>query len=245
MIYAGAGNDVIVGGAGSDYLRGDGGNDVYIWNLGDGNDTIHDYTSYTVSSGETGVLKLGEGVAPANVELTRVGNDAVFIIGETGERVTVENWYQHVDIQLSQVEFADGTVWTRDQINAMSPVFRGTSGNDTITGSSSNDILICGAGNDELYGSGGNDIYRWNIGDGNDLIVDNSGQNVLELGEGINPIDIALARLGNDAVFTFGGTGEQISVSNWYSNANNQLASVQFSNGTTWSRADINNDTAA
>jgi Ca2+-binding RTX toxin-like protein len=123
----------------------------------------------------------------------------------------------------------------------MSPVLRGTDGNDTITGYSTDDILLGGLGNDRLEGGAGNDVYKWNLGDGNDLIVDNSGTNLLELGDGINPMDIALARLGNDAVFTVGNTGEQISVYNWYANANYQLSSVQFKDGTVWNRTDINN----
>jgi Ca2+-binding RTX toxin-like protein len=259
-----AGNDILIGGTGSDYLEGGAGNDIYVWNLGDGDDMIYDYTSTKSNSQQTGILKFGEGIDPANVELTREGEHAVFIIGETGERVTVQYWWYSYNTygQLSSVEFADGTVWTREDINAMNPILRGTSGNDTITGfntdeillggvgndtlkgEAGNDTLIGGAGSDRLEGGAGNDIYKWNIGDGNDLIVDNSGQNVLELGEGINPLDIALARLGNDAVFTFDGTGEQISVYNWYSNTNNQLNSVQFSNGTVWSREDINNSVA-
>jgi Ca2+-binding RTX toxin-like protein len=244
LIYGGDGNDTLIGGTGADTLTGESGNDVYVWNLGDGNDTINDYRSSKDYYGETGVLKFGEGVDRDNVEITRVGNSLVFIVGETGERVTVQDWYVNADYQLNKVEFADGAVWTRAEINAVSPIFRGTSGSDTITGSAGNDILNCGAGNDILNGAGGNDIYKWNLGDGNDLISDNSGSNVLELGTGIDPLDVALARLGNDMVFTFSGTGEQISVYNWFSNTNNQLNAAHFSDGTVWNRTDINNNSA-
>jgi Ca2+-binding RTX toxin-like protein len=240
-IKGGDGNDILVGGGGADSLEGGNGVDSYIWNLGDGDDKINDYVYRADAYGLGGVLKLGEGVSLGNMELTRVNNDAVFIIGESGERITVQGWYTSGDYQLKQIEFADGTTWARAQINATSPVIRGTDGNETVTGTASNDILIGGAGSDRLEGGAGNDIYKWNLGDGNDLIVDNSGTNLLELGEGINPMDIALARLGNDAVFTVGGTGEQISVYNWYANANYQLSSVQFKDGTVWNRTDINN----
>jgi Ca2+-binding RTX toxin-like protein len=264
-LKAGDGNDIIIGGTGNDYLQGDGGNDVYVWNPGDGYDTINDYTVSKFSYNQTGVLKLGEGVDPANVELTRVGNDAVFIVGETGERVAVQNWYSNGDAQLSQVEFADGTVWTRAQINAMSPVIRGTSGDDTITGTSSNDTIyagagndaitagdgndtiIAGAGNDSIEGGYGSDVYVWNLGDGNDTINDYTVSKfsynqtgVLKLGEGVDPANVELTRAGNDAVFIIGETGERVAVQNWYSNGDAQLSQVEFADGTVWTRAQIN-----
>jgi Ca2+-binding RTX toxin-like protein len=146
-INAGAGNDIIVGGTGADTLTGSEGSDIYLWNLGDGNDIIDDYTYNKLKYQQTGVLKFGEGIDPANVELTRVNNDAVFIIGETGERITVQNWYASGDAQLTSVEFSNGTVWTTADINAMSPILRGTDGDDTIAGTPSNDTIYGGAGN--------------------------------------------------------------------------------------------------
>ncbi|GHV56016.1 hypothetical protein FACS1894216_19510 [Synergistales bacterium] len=92
-IYAGSGNDVLMGGQGNDFLQGDGGSDVYIWNLGDGNDTINDYRGSKDYYSETDVLRIGEGVSKDNVELTRSANDAIFIIGESGERITLKDWY--------------------------------------------------------------------------------------------------------------------------------------------------------
>ena len=38
------GDDILVGGAGDDYLSGDSGIDTYIFNKGDGKDTIYDYS---------------------------------------------------------------------------------------------------------------------------------------------------------------------------------------------------------
>ncbi|MBQ3434085.1 MAG: hypothetical protein IJG24_03455, partial [Selenomonadaceae bacterium] len=42
-IVGNAGSDTIIGGTGSDNLTGGDGADVFIWNKGDGNDTITDY----------------------------------------------------------------------------------------------------------------------------------------------------------------------------------------------------------
>jgi len=256
-LYGGDGNDILVGEAGDDYLEGGKGNDTYVWNPGDGNDTINDYKSMNYY---TGVLKIGEGIDPADIQLTRSGNDLIFIMGN-GETITVTDWYKSTSYQLTSVSFSDGTVWTQEQINAMRLTFTGTDGDDTITGYSTNDILIGGAGNDKLYGGDGNDIlvggkgddyleggpgydtYIWNPGDGNDTINDYKSMNyytgVLKIGEGIDPADIQLTRSGNDLIFIM-GNGETITVKDWHKSTSYQLTSVNFTDGTIWSRKDVN-----
>ncbi len=59
ILSGAAGNDVLAGGAGNDVLYGDWGQDTYIFNRGDGQDTIYDktvttinYVDYTIISGE-------------------------------------------------------------------------------------------------------------------------------------------------------------------------------------------------
>jgi hypothetical protein len=203
-------------------------------------------------------LKFGEGITAEDIELSAIGYDAIFIVKETGERVTVYRWYYSSSFQLTSVEFADGTQWTRADINAMSPITRGTDGDDTInTGSTNdtiyggagddtinggygNDILIGEAGDDTLAGGNGYDVYIWNLGDGNDTINDSGGYGVLKFGDSINPENIILTRSGNNAVFTVGESGEQISVFYWYASSNYQLTGVEFADGTVWSRADVN-----
>ena len=41
-LYGGGGADILQGNLGNDYLEGGGGNDTYVWNTGDGFDTILD-----------------------------------------------------------------------------------------------------------------------------------------------------------------------------------------------------------
>ena len=48
----------------------------------------------------------------------------------------------------------------------------GGSGDDSITGSSGDNILDGGAGNDTLTGGAGEDLYRFNAGDGADVVSD-------------------------------------------------------------------------
>jgi hypothetical protein len=248
-IYGGLGHDIINGGKGNDYLRGDDGNDVYVWNIGDGNDTINDYRYHKADwYGETGVLKIGEGVDPSKIELTRSDNNLILIIAETGERLTVENWYCGADYQITRVEFANGTIWTDAYLNSQSPVLRGTDGNDSMNGfNGQNNILIGGKGNDVITGKDGNDIYVWNLGDGNDVIDDYSynkryhgDTGILNIGAEVDPTLIALSRSSNDLVCEFTQTNESVTIQNWYSADYCQLTSMNFANGTTWTRANIN-----
>ena len=154
-LYGGAGSDILIGGAGDDYLEGGAGKDTYLWGPGDGNDTINDYAAYKHNNGLSGILKIGQGVDPANIEITRSGNNLILIIGETGERLTIQGWYISGDYQLEKIVFGNGTVWTKADINAMRPVFHVTDEEgETITGTASGDIIYGGNGNDALYCGG-------------------------------------------------------------------------------------------
>ncbi len=264
-LYGGAGNDTLIGGKGDDYLEGGDGKDTYIWNKGDGNDTINDGHSANIAYGWSGILKLGEGVSAEDIEITRNGSDLIMIIGEEKERVTVQGWYSSSCNPLEKIEFADGSVWSSAQINAMSPVLRGTDGDDTITGYNTSDVLYGGAGNDKLYGGYGNDTliggkgddyleggdgkdtYIWNKGDGNDTINDAHSANiaygwsgVLKLGEGVSAEDIEITRNGSDLIMIIGEEKERVTVQGWYSSLCNPLEKIEFADGSAWSSAQIN-----
>ena len=76
---------------------------------------------------------------------------------------------------LYEVRFADGTVWPRHNINAVAERVVGTDGDDSLRGyDNTNDTLVGGRGNDTLAGGEGSDTFVWNVGDGNDRILDAS-----------------------------------------------------------------------
>ena len=205
VISGGSGDDTLTGGTGQDTLRGDEGNDSYIWTGGDafyvdgngdvqvGTDTINDSaTSLT----ETDRLVLTD-VASTEVTLTRDTNGHLIIkIGALGLSGTIQvndqfsNSADGVGIEV--IEFADGVIWTKDDIIANTIVegtngpsgdvlngisgfdetFFGKDGVDTINASDGNDTLVGGLGIDDLHGGNGNDLYLWSIGDGSDRIAD-------------------------------------------------------------------------
>jgi trimeric autotransporter adhesin len=115
------------------------------------------------------------------------------------------NWSAKDDIVMAQAGSAPHG-------GAGDDVMLGSQGDDTLYGDSGNDILLGGKGNDVLDGGTGNDLYRYNLGDGADTIVDsgrmgwsvtgqtwqyrNTENNVLRFGTGITA-DLSV----NDAVF--------------------------------------------
>ena len=106
LLEGGDGNDTLTGGAGVDVLHGGKGNDIYIWKTGHGNDTIDD------DYGDN-VLELGDGVDPKNIKIGRDSRDLYLLIGETGEKIRIKDWYYKNQSQLSEIRFSDGTRWSR------------------------------------------------------------------------------------------------------------------------------------
>jgi Ca2+-binding RTX toxin-like protein len=264
-----AGDDTLAGGTGSDRLEGGAGNDTYVWDLGDGSDTILD------NSG-TNILEIGEGVDPSDIQLFRSGSnyaDLAFLMPDGGQ-VTVEKWLSGSSYQLSEVKFADGTVWTKADVNDMQAAIEGSASADTITGTSSNDAIYGLAGSDTLKGGSGNDSLSGGEGDdtlkgetGDDTLTGGLGDDTLEGGAG-NDTYVWNMGDGSDTIYDNSGTntlqiGENadpaglslsksgnnlvmwiddssLTLKDWYKGASYQLASVEFADSTVWTKADVN-----
>lgn len=173
-------NDTLIGGEGSDYLYGRGGDDVYVWNLGDGNDTIDDYS---------GMDSLHvKGVLDSDVKFVKTSNDLDIYIGN--EVIRVENHFSSSSA-IENIVFDNGATFALGQ----NIIFTDVLDTNIVGGvSNSNDTLIGGDGDDSLYGESGDDTYVWNFGDGNDTINDNSGADKILFGEGIGQEDVTLFR---------------------------------------------------
>jgi Ca2+-binding RTX toxin-like protein len=176
-------SETLAGGLGNDYLRGNAGNDTYIYASGDGNDTVDNASGSTT---EIDTLKFTD-LNASDLTLSRVGIDLMVNVNATGETIKLayqfnsqtENW------GIEKFEFADGGTWDLQTINA-NTWFRGTGGDDTISGSSWNDTVAGGAGNDTLSGASGNDTFIFRANLGQDTVTDfTAGQDVLEFGDGI------------------------------------------------------------
>ncbi|MGT2440863.1 calcium-binding protein [Bradyrhizobium betae] len=121
----------------------------------------------------------------------------------------------------------------------------GTSGNDLLASGAGSDILIGGAGADRVSGGNGSDEYRYNLGDGNDRIVDSGGSadtDRLVLGSGIDPATIKVGRssLDNSDIVLQLANGDTIVLQDQLSaSAGAGVEQISFANGAVWSRSDL------
>lgn len=83
-----AGEDQLVGGLGDDILSGDEGDDTYVFNLGDGIDTIYD----EVVSGEPNRILFGAGITVGDLAVAQNGTTLTITVGSNGDRILLEDF---------------------------------------------------------------------------------------------------------------------------------------------------------
>jgi|GEM_PF-1477584 len=100
-LYADAGNDIISGGQGDDRLVGSNGDDSYLWNLGDGLDTIEEY------AGRDKIV-FGEGITFDDLSFTSDGYSLKITVGgNENEGMLIDAHFNYKSIET--LEFSDGT----------------------------------------------------------------------------------------------------------------------------------------
>ncbi|RED44698.1 calcium-binding protein, partial [Aestuariispira insulae] len=168
--------NTLAGGAGRDTLIGGGGADRYVFNLGDGADTV-------IHTGDDGAVQLGDGITAENVAFVRVGNDLVAQLISRADSVTVKGWFTNAEnrpkfllndgselaVEMAVKGGADGETLTASNAGG---TLLGLAGNDTLKGGDGKDVMSGGAGSDLLEGDAGDDVYHFARGDGSDVIND-------------------------------------------------------------------------
>src|SRR6266581_601881 len=226
VAVADQGADTISGGAGNDSIRGYGGDDQLFGDAGA--DTVfgeagNDY----LEGGSEDDLLFGD----FNTETAQDGNDTLF--GGDGNDQLVGN----------------GGSDTLDGGAGADSIFGGT-GNDTLTGGDGDDTLVAGTGddtltggtgNDTLYGEGGSDTYIFNLGDGRDVIIEDSAVNteVLRFGAGIAQTDLTFSRVGTgDLAISLANGTDAVTVAGWYAGTGYQMTRLEFADGSQISALD-------
>ncbi|TBU99373.1 calcium-binding protein [Stutzerimonas kirkiae] len=102
-ISGGRGNDVIVAG----YAR-----DTYLFNRGDGQDSITDY-------GGTDKLVFGNGINSDDLWLRRAGNSLEVSIVGADDKITLENWFTGSSYRIEQIAAADGRTLLDSQVQVL------------------------------------------------------------------------------------------------------------------------------
>lgn len=228
-LEGGDGNDLIEGGIGNDSLNGDAGSDTYLYQLGDGYDVIKDYDP---SSSAIDTIQLGTGITTADVSIVRDSTSMALVIKGTEGVLRLEGQVGVAGQKIEQVQFNDGTVWTAEDLLAMStvgllPVF-GSSNADNMTGTDLADYLLGLDGGDTLNGMGGADLLDGGIGfdtirggAGDDILMGGAGYDYLYGDDNNDTLyggadgDHLYGGLGNDQLFggdqrddLYGGDGD-------------------------------------
>ena len=100
-LYGDDGNDIISGGQGDDRLVGSNGDDSYLWNLGDGLDTIEEY------AGRDKIV-FGEGITFDDLSFTSDGYSLKITVGgNENEGMLIDAHFNYKSIET--LEFSDGT----------------------------------------------------------------------------------------------------------------------------------------
>ena len=252
-------NDVFDGGLGNDRLEGGDGSDTYIFDIGDGNDVIHDRVRFITYS-DNDKFQFGASVLLADTVFSRSGEDLIVTFAGSSDSLTIESHFNGLGYdRIETFEFSDGAILTSDDItilvitNGATPgddIIIGTSdanfidggaGNDTLIGEGGEDTLVGGLGNDSLNGGGGSDIYIFTRGDGQDEIEDRGWSNSDRLIiHGYAPEEVLVQR-GSDTVdllLTFVGTSDSITILNTLEdNSLDTIEEIVFDDGTVWTPA--------
>ena len=107
-LYGNAGNDTLIGGQGNDILEGCEGDDVYIFNKGDGEDTVCDV------NGKADEIRLGH--ESIGVVFERVNNDLRVRMPGSLDAITVSSWYSGDNYKIETFKSATGSTITHTQI---------------------------------------------------------------------------------------------------------------------------------
>ncbi|RUA35744.1 calcium-binding protein, partial [Xylella fastidiosa subsp. fastidiosa] len=247
----GSSDNVFSGGTGDDMLYGSVHSDTYLFNRGDGRDTI-------VEQGGFDKIVFGEEIAVSDIHVLREGQDVVLDLYNGYDSIRLKDWLtsdgtRNSNADIEQIVFADGTVWSGETLSSIGLKTLGSADNDTLNGwngrnilvgedgddvlkvsmfDSSDNVLVGCRGNDMLYGSSNSDTYFFDQGDGHDTIIEQGGADTLEFGEGLHREEACFTRSGDDLSILFNGSEDQVTVAGWFSEAAHQVESLVFQDGT-------------
>jgi Ca2+-binding RTX toxin-like protein len=240
-LVGGVGADLLQAGGGADSLSGGLGSDTYLFQAGDGNDTVSDAGDL---SNDT--LNIS-GYSSSDATFARSGDALVISFAGSSDSVTITkgldgdiaNTVEFVIFDDSTLSIEtikatylgessgniDGTAGsdslTGDSTNNLiqgfggSDLLLGADGDDTIDGGSGLDTLQGDAGDDFLTGGSSSDQYRYQAGDGADTIQDvGSGTSDMIIVTGYTSNQLSFARIGSDLVISLPGSGDSITVKN-------------------------------
>jgi len=234
-LKGGSNGDVLDGGPGDDTLDGGGGENVFY--VGEG----HDFVIATADD----TLVFGPGVEAAGVIVSKEGALQRFEFASGSVRLSSPHL-------VREVRFADGTVWSRDDLASRLPPVEPPSppggSIPPLPGLVSDDTLAGTPGNDLLAGGFGSDTYVFGYGSGNDTIqdaLDVSPPNYTQAITGERDRILFAPGVGpEDVLLDFDGTGDEfvglfesndtLTIRNPFGDTLGRVELIEFADGTVW-----------
>lgn len=243
-------HDLIEGLGGDDTLIGDWGEDDYVFGVHFGSDVIIEIGGSEgldippMFEEDTVVFTAYEFT---DLVFSRVGDDLgdLLIVGGGGDRILIEDFYvsltspdQEPLYGIDRFIFADNTVMLRE---AFDGVAADLSGNNTVETGNDGGVLEGGDGDDTLAGGRGDDTYVFGLGDKSDLIQDaGGGSDVIAFKPGIDALNVASFRVGDDLVLQVEGAGGlSITVAGQFAQTGPVVESFVFDDGTVWTWEEV------
>ena len=271
-------NGTLVGATGASVLDGNNGNtllegqsegDMYLYDIGDGNDTIDQYTSDILIT-TPDIVSFGANITPSNVTFSRDGesanlnvefnddpNDSLTVIGQF--TTTYTGVFGTVNLnQISDFVFADGTTYSNAQIEQLIISAEEAIPYETIYAFEGDEVIDPGVGgNHYIVGSNGNQTFLYGMGYGNDTIFDGADNlisprsDMILFNADLTPQDVTFTRNGdsNDLEIVIGGdTADTLTIQGQFDYTYtgvfgtvnfNQINYFQFADGTVYNADQI------
>jgi len=188
------GNDIFDGGTGDDTLYGGANDDVYRFAPGEGRDLIAD-------AGGQDRIELAAGIVPADVTVVQVGGEDIELrFGGGASRIRLDGVLKGSATKIEEVRFANGTVWTWDELLTRS--MAGGTGDDSLQAVNSQglsaNLLVNGSFEDfnptgattETYGWQATTIPGWTDVNGAKFQLVVSGWEGVETSDGTYWLDL-------------------------------------------------------
>ncbi len=244
ILYGDASGNLLDGRGASQTLEGFGGGDTFIFNRGYGELAIEERSA---TGSAANILRLGVGLTAANVTVTADSSGTITLDFGNGDQVQLADQLSSgggTSFGVQQIQFADGTVWTEDDLVDRLDTVNANS--TTLYGNNTGHSFDPGGIDDTIVSHGGGDTFSYKPGYGA-LTIDESDEsanpdNVLQIGAGITAAGTTVTgNISGDLVLDF-GNGDTITLAGALGSGDGTTHGVQtirFADGTVWRFADI------